>query len=86
MKRLGLNKKVLEKIKADPVLFGMVAKALHVSSLTLPLLLKKNHPKLTQIESLMAIKEYLGVQDKDILCAVQQKEKKVRETKSLVDA
>jgi hypothetical protein len=75
MKRLVLKENIIEKIKRDQELNGIVAKSIDASTLTMPRLLKSNHPKLTQASALMVIREYLGVQDKDILCFVQQKNK-----------
>jgi hypothetical protein len=73
MKRLGLKENIVEKIKKDQELNGIVAKSISASTLTMPRLLKTNHPKLTQAGALMAIREYLGVQDKDILCEIKYK-------------
>lgn len=76
MKRLGLNTKTIEKIKSDQELLGIVAKSINASTLSMPRLLKENHPKLTQASALLVIREYLGVQDNNILCFVQNKSKK----------
>lgn len=76
MKRLGLNNKILEMVKTDQELNGIVAKSINTSTLSMPRLLKENHPKLTQASALLSIKNYLGVQDKDILCYVQEKNKR----------
>ena len=73
MKRLGLNGKTLDRIRNDQELNGIVAKSLDTSTLSMPRLLKRNHPKLTQASTLLAIREYLGVQDKDILCEIKNK-------------
>jgi len=78
MKRIGLNNKTLEKIKSDQELNGIVAKAIGVSTLSMPRLLNTNNPKLTQAGALLVIREYLGVQDKDILCTVHKKSQKMQ--------
>jgi hypothetical protein len=85
MKRLGLNTKILDRVRTDQELNGIVAKSINTSTLSMPRLLKENHPKLTQASALLAIREYLGVQDKDILCFVQQKNKS-KKLKSLINA
>ncbi len=78
MKVIGLNNRTLEKIKNDQELLGIVAKAIGASTLSMPRLLKKNHPKLTQAGALLVIREYLGKQDNEILCVVQEKSKKLQ--------
>jgi DNA-binding Xre family transcriptional regulator len=78
MKRLALNNKILEKIKSDQELNGIVAKSIGVSTLSMPRLLNTNNPKLTQASALLAIREYLDVQDKDILCTVHKKSQKLQ--------
>lgn len=78
MKVIGLNNRTLEKIKSDQELLGIVAKAINASTLSMPRLLKQNHPKLTQASALLVIREYLGKQDSELLCYVQEKSKKLQ--------
>ena len=78
MKRLGLNHNIIKKIREDQELNGIVAKSIKASTLSMPRLLNGNHPKLTQAAALMVIREYLGVQDKDILCYVKEKNNKTK--------
>jgi serine kinase of HPr protein (carbohydrate metabolism regulator) len=68
MSILVLKQDVLDRIKEDAVLFGLVAKAVPASPYTLPRLIKENHAKLTQASVLNTIKEYTGIKkDNELL-------------------
>lgn len=72
MENNGLDPKILDKIKRDPILFGKVANALCVAPTTLPRLLSANDAKLTQAKVLIVLREHLGVQDNALLPFLQE--------------
>lgn len=62
-----LKDAIVDKIKTDPDLFAQVAKAVDVSVFTLPDLLRKASPKLTQKSCLVALSKHLKVKEHDLL-------------------
>ncbi len=67
MGTIVLTQWALNKINDDQVLFGKVAKALNISVVSLPRLLKSNNPKLTNAGVVIVLKKHLGVKDSEIL-------------------
>jgi hypothetical protein len=61
MGRLGLTQEAIEAIKQNPILFGQVATAIGVSTLTLPAVLKRNDVKLTGIAVINILRKHMGV-------------------------
>lgn len=73
MEKIILKQEILDKIKKDPILFGRVAKALEIIPISLPRLLYSIEPvKLTQANVLKVLREYLGVQDNELLEVMQE--------------
>ena len=67
MENIVLNQWVVDKIKTEPILFGQVAQALDLKPLSLFKVLSENHPKLTQAGVMKVLREYLRVQDSELL-------------------
>jgi len=63
----------MDKVKTDTALYGKVAEAAGVTPLSLPGLLYKNSPKLTQARVLNTIREHLNLpQDTQLLTEMQE--------------
>lgn len=78
MEGTALKLEIVENIKTDPILFGLVASTLGISPFSLPRLLAKNDEKLTQVSVLNAIKKHLGRhEDNDLLEYSQEKSSKI---------
>jgi hypothetical protein len=72
MTTIVLKDEILEKIKSDEVLRGIVADALGISISSMPRLLYGNDMKLTTAAVLKVLRDYLGVkQDKSLLSEIQ---------------
>jgi hypothetical protein len=67
MENIVLKQQIVDKIKEDPILFGRVAQALDLKPISLYNVLAQNHIKLTQAGVMMVLREYLGVQDNELL-------------------
>lgn len=67
MENIVLKQGVVDKIKEDPILFGQVAKALDIKPVSLYNVLAQNNIKLTQAGVMIVLREYLGVQDNELL-------------------
>jgi hypothetical protein len=74
MDQIVLNDEILDKIKNDAFLFGGVAARLKVSPSTLPDILRRNDPKLTQASVLKLLRDHLGLQDNELLTILQETE------------
>ncbi len=72
MGELVLKPEIMDKIKSDPILYGLVADSVGVSPMSLPGLIYKNSPKFTQAKTLIVIKGHLGVsEDTELLEEMQ---------------
>lgn len=56
-----LKQEVLDAIKKDPTLYGMVSKALGVAPSSLPRIIYNRDKKLTQAGVLMVLREHLNL-------------------------
>lgn len=63
MENIVLKAEILEKIRGNATLFGLVSDALKVGPLSLPRLLRENDPRLTQANVLNILSIHLDVQD-----------------------
>lgn len=73
MGEIVLKEEIMEKIKSDPTLYGKVAEAAGVSPFSLPGLIYKNSPKLTQAKVLNTIREHLNLaQDTNLFTEMQE--------------
>ena len=77
MGQLILKQEVLDKIKKDGELFIKVSKAVGVSHFTLPALIYKNDPKLTQYSVLQVLRQELEIKNDNDLLTEKQIEKAV---------
>ncbi len=74
MEQVVLKQDILDKIKDDADLFTAVSKALKKSIYTLPALLRRNDPQLTQKASLRAIARHLRIKENDLVQIIKDKE------------
>lgn len=72
MDEIVLKPEIMDKIKSDADLFAGVAKALKISPSTLPNVLSRNDPRLTQANVLKVISEHLDIQDTQRLLEMQE--------------
>jgi hypothetical protein len=67
MENIVLKQDIVSEIKDNPILYGQVAQVLDLKPISLLNVLATNHPKLTQASVLKILREYLGVQDSELL-------------------
>jgi hypothetical protein len=72
MENIILKQDIVDKIKTDPILFGQVSQALDIKPISLYNVLAQNHIKLTQAGVMIVLREYLGVQDSELLSTLQE--------------
>lgn len=66
-----LRQDILDKIKADPIVYGEVCSVLGVAPASLPRLLYNNDQRLTQAGVLKVLRDRFHLQDNDLLTGLQ---------------
>jgi len=61
------NQETLDAIKTDPVLFGIVANAMGIELVSLPMAIKRNGPTLNQYSIVTLVASHLGKKPEDVL-------------------
>lgn len=72
MDRLILKQEIVDAIKKDQVLYGKVATLIDVTILSMRKVLNDNSRKLTEASVLKFLKEYLGVDESELLESVEK--------------
>lgn len=71
MEKIVLKKDIVDQVKSDATLYGIVASKLGISPSSLPRLLYNNSAKLIQVDVLNSITAHLGLKDNTELLEMQ---------------